>query len=79
MPVIKRYANRKLYDPHAKCFITLDGIADLIRDGEDVQVIDRETGDDLMPLISAQIVVALAKQRAKLNVELDQLRKVLKE
>ena len=62
MPVIKRYANRKLYDTEAKQYITLDGIADLIRRGEDVQVIDHETGDDITALITAQLIFAQEKK-----------------
>ncbi len=62
MPVIKRYANRKLYDTEAKRYITLDGIADLIRKGEDVQVIDHETGDDMTALITAQLIFAQEKK-----------------
>jgi polyhydroxyalkanoate synthesis repressor PhaR len=56
MPVIKRYANRKLYDTEAKRYITLDGIADLIRQGGDVRVIDHATGDDITAQIQAQII-----------------------
>jgi polyhydroxyalkanoate synthesis repressor PhaR len=62
MPFIKRYANRKLYDTEAKQYITLDGIADLIRKGEDVQVIDHETGDDITALITAQLIFAQEKK-----------------
>jgi polyhydroxyalkanoate synthesis repressor PhaR len=56
MPVIKRYANRKLYDTDAKKYITLDGIADLIRRGKEVRVVDHETGADITPQIQAQII-----------------------
>ena len=47
MPVIKRYPNRKLYDTEAKRYITLDGIAELIREGAEVQVVDHTTDEDL--------------------------------
>ncbi len=40
MPVIKRYPNRKLYDTAAKQYVSLDGVAEMIRRGEPVQVID---------------------------------------
>ncbi|MBP7044934.1 MAG: pesticidal protein Cry15Aa, partial [Chloroflexi bacterium] len=45
MPVIKRYPNRKLYDTEAKKYITLDGIAELIRKGEDIRVVDHTTDE----------------------------------
>jgi polyhydroxyalkanoate synthesis repressor PhaR len=56
MPLIKRYANRKLYDTQAKRYITLDGIAELIRQEKDVQVIDHETGEDITAMTQAQII-----------------------
>jgi polyhydroxyalkanoate synthesis repressor PhaR len=56
MPLIKRYANRKLYDTEAKRYITLDGIAELIRQQQDVKVIDHESGKDLTALTQAQII-----------------------
>jgi polyhydroxyalkanoate synthesis repressor PhaR len=56
MPTIKRYANRKLYDTSAKRYITLEGIAELIRQGQDVQVVDHASGDDITAQIQAQII-----------------------
>ncbi len=57
MRTIKRYANRKLYDTEAKQYITLDGIASLVRQGDDVQVIDNETGEDLTAVTLSQIIL----------------------
>ncbi len=62
MPIIKRYSNRKLYDTEAKRYITLDGVADLIRQGSDVQVIDHETGEDITALVQAQTIFELEKK-----------------
>lgn len=62
MPVIKRYPNRKLYDTEAKKYITLNGIAELIRGGEDVQVIDHTTGDDLTTITLTQIIFEQEKK-----------------
>jgi len=56
MPLIKRYANRKLYDTDSKRYITLDGIAEMIRQQQDVKVIDHETGEDITALTQAQII-----------------------
>lgn len=64
MHVIKRYPNRKLYDTESKAYITLDGIADLIRGGEDVQVLDHETGEDLTTVTLSQIILELEKRQA---------------
>ncbi len=57
MHLIKKYANRKLYHTNQKRYITLDGIAQLIRDGETVQVLDNETGQDITSSILAQVVL----------------------
>ncbi|MBL8056096.1 MAG: polyhydroxyalkanoate synthesis regulator DNA-binding domain-containing protein [Anaerolineales bacterium] len=56
MPIIKRYANRKLYDTEAKRYVTLDGIAELIRRGAEVHVVDHASGDDITAQIQAQII-----------------------
>lgn len=56
MPLIKRYANRKMYDTEAKRYITLDGIAELIRQQQDVKVIDHESGEDITAVTQAQII-----------------------
>lgn len=54
--LIKKYANRKLYDTRTSRYITLEGISELVRDGHDIQVVDRETGRDITPVILSQIV-----------------------
>ena len=56
MPTIKRYPNRKLYDTEAKQYITLEGIANLVREGRDVRVVDYATGEDLTAVTLAQIM-----------------------
>ena len=60
--LIKRYANRKLYDTEASRYVTLKGISELVRAGKDVRVIDNETGEEITPLILSQIVVDDQKQ-----------------
>jgi len=55
--LIKKYANRKLYDTRASRYVTLEEIADLVRDGHNIEVVDRETGNDLTPVILSQIVL----------------------
>jgi polyhydroxyalkanoate synthesis repressor PhaR len=54
--LIKRYPNRKLYDTTAKRYFSLDILADMIRDGKDVQVVDNATGDDVTVMILAQVI-----------------------
>lgn len=55
MLVIKRYANRKLYDTEAKRYVTLEDLAELVRQGEDVRVLDHVTGDDLTSITLLQV------------------------
>ena len=55
--LIKRYANRKLYNTKTSRYITLKGIAELIEAGEDVRVIDNETGEDITNVALSQILV----------------------
>lgn len=64
MVIIKRYPNRKLYNTETKKYITLDGIADLIREGEEVQVLDHATGEDLTALSLSQILFEREKKSA---------------
>jgi len=64
MPVIKRYPNRKLYDTEAKKYITLDGIAKLIRSGEEITVIDHTTEEDLTAVTLTQIIFEQEKKKA---------------
>ena len=60
--LIKRYPNRKLYNTDAKRYITLDSIADLIRDGYDVEVRDHETSEDLTGVTLSQIIFEREKK-----------------
>jgi len=55
--LIKRYANRKLYNTETSRYITLRGIAELIEADEDVRVIDNETGEDITSVTLSQILV----------------------
>jgi len=64
MLVIKRYPNRKLYDTEAKRYVTLEGIAELIQRGEELHVVDHETGEDLTTVTLSQIIFEQEKKRA---------------
>jgi polyhydroxyalkanoate synthesis repressor PhaR len=54
--IIKRYANRKLYDTRDSRYVTLQQIAEYVRDGEEVAIIDNTTKEDLTNVTLAQIV-----------------------
>lgn len=55
--LIKKYANRRLYDTETSSHITLDGIHDLIAAGYDVKIVDDQTGEDISRAILLQIIV----------------------
>jgi polyhydroxyalkanoate synthesis repressor PhaR len=55
--LIKRYANRKLYNTQTSRYITLKGISELLEEGEEVRVIDNETGEDITNVALSQILV----------------------
>jgi len=61
--VIKRYRNRKLYDTEDSCYVTLEDIADLIRSGEDVKIIENVNSEDITSVTLAQII--LEEERRK--------------
>ena len=67
--MIKKYANRKLYDTENSRYITLEGISKLVRDGHDIQVVERDTGRDLTSLILSQIVMGEEKRVDSNGVE----------
>lgn len=63
--VIKRYANRKLYDMTASCYITHDEIADLVKAGEEVKIIDNRTKEDLTTRTLTQILFDKEKKEPR--------------
>ena len=75
--VIKRYTNRKLYDKQESRYVTLEEIARLVREGEDVAVIDNETEEDLTAVTFAQII--LEEEKRKTNfISVPFLRKLIR-
>ena len=54
--LIKRYANRKLYDTRDSRYVTLQQIAEFVRRGDDVQIIDNKSKEDLTNVTLAQII-----------------------
>lgn len=64
--VIKRYQNRKLYDTVDSCYVTLEDIAELVKQGEDICVLDNTTQDDLTSVTLSQII--FEKEKKQKNV-----------
>ncbi|MDQ1333762.1 MAG: hypothetical protein QG552_712 [Thermodesulfobacteriota bacterium] len=64
--LIKKYANRRLYDMEKSIHVTLREVADLIKQGRQVEVIDAETKEDVTAFILTQIMLENAKNRKTL-------------
>ncbi len=63
MVVIKKYANRRLYDTESSAYVTLNQVADMIRAGRQVKVVDAKTGEDVTAFILAQIIMERAREK----------------
>src|SRR5262249_13724890 len=61
--VVKRYANRKLYDTQRSRYVTLEQIADMIRSGDDVKIVDNNSKADLTSVTLAQIIFEEEKNK----------------
>lgn len=55
--LIKKYANRRLYDTESSSYVTLDRLATMIRDGRDFNVVDAKSGEDITHQVLTQIIV----------------------
>jgi len=53
---IKKYANRKLYDTTDKKYVSMDTLSKLIRSGEEISIVDNETGEDLTASIVSSLI-----------------------
>jgi|SRR5579864_69610 len=60
--IIKKYENRRLYDSTNSRYINLEEIAQLVKDGRDVQVVDAVSGEDLTRMVLTQIIMEDAKE-----------------
>ena len=77
--VIKRYANRKLYDTRDSKYVTLNQIAEFVRSGEDVQIIDNTTKENLTHVTLAQIIYEEEKNEAKSKSSIGTLREFIQQ
>ncbi len=53
---IKKYANRRLYNTGTSTYVTLEDLADMVKDGEDFTVVDAKSGDDITRSVLTQII-----------------------
>ncbi len=75
--IIKRYQNRKLYDTHESSYVTLDEIAKMIKNGEDLRVIDNKTKNDITAATLTQLLYE-SERRAKTQPSVDLLKEIIR-
>ena len=54
--IIKKYANRRLYDTSTSSYVTLDHLSELVREGREFEVRDAKSGEDLTRQVLTQII-----------------------
>ena len=61
--IIKKYSNRRLYDTTHKKYVTLDEIANLIKDGSEIKVLDSQRDEDITKIVLMQVVLESEKNK----------------
>ena len=74
--IIKRYTNRKLYDTVESRYVTLDEIAEMIKQGAEVKIVDNRSKDDLTSVTLAQII--FEEEKKKNQMPLSVLREIIR-
>ncbi|MGA2113589.1 MAG: polyhydroxyalkanoate synthesis regulator DNA-binding domain-containing protein [Bryobacteraceae bacterium] len=59
--LIKKYPNRRLYNTSARTYVNLADLAALIRQGDEIKVVDAKTGEDITRVVLTQIILEDAK------------------
>ncbi len=75
--VIRRYANRRFYDAKQSRAVTLEEIAEFVRKGEDVRVLDAESGEEITRRILTQIILEDPQQEGLSLLPVELLRKII--
>jgi polyhydroxyalkanoate synthesis repressor PhaR len=75
--IIKRYQNRKLYDTHESSYVTLDEISKMIKNGEDLRVIDNKTKNDITAGTLTQLLYE-SEKKAKTQPSVSLLKEIIR-
>lgn len=59
MRLLKKYPNRRLYDTQTSSYVTLSQVSELVRSGEDIQIIDSDSGEDITRSVLLQIILEM--------------------
>jgi polyhydroxyalkanoate synthesis repressor PhaR len=75
--VIKKYANRRLYNTGTSTYVTLDDLAEMVKKGEDFSVQDAKTGDDITHPVLTQIIFELENKDGQNMLPIPFLRQLI--
>lgn len=64
--VLKKYANRRLYDTEKRAFVSLGQVAELVKQGREIEISDDKTGEDVTAFILTQVVLEEVKKKTLL-------------
>lgn len=77
--IIKRYQNRKLYDTHQSCYVTLEEISQIIREGHEIKVVDNKTKNDITYITQIQLLFDMErKQNGAKDRDTELLKRVIR-
>ncbi|MBF0314949.1 MAG: polyhydroxyalkanoate synthesis regulator DNA-binding domain-containing protein [Oligoflexia bacterium] len=76
--IIKRYQNRKLYDTFQSCYVTLEEISQIIREGNEIQVIDNKSKNDITYMTQIQLLFDQERKAVKLGGDTELLKRVIR-
>lgn len=68
--ILKKYSNRRLYDTERSAYVTLEQVAEMIKEGRTMKIIDEKTKEDVTGFILSQIMVEESKKNAMWPVSL---------
>ena len=75
--VIKKYANRRLYNTGTSTYVTLDDLAVMVKKGEDFTVQDAKSGDDITHPVLTQIIFELENRNGQNMLPIPFLRQLI--
>lgn len=75
--VIKKYANRRLYNTGTSTYVTLEDLSEMVKRGEDFAVQDAKTGEDLTHTVLTQIIFELENKNGETMLPIPFLRQLI--
>ncbi|MDX8523324.1 polyhydroxyalkanoate synthesis repressor PhaR [Mesorhizobium sp. MSK_1335] len=75
--VIKKYANRRLYNTGTSTYVTLEDLAEMVKKGEEFTVQDAKTGDDITHPVLTQIIFELENKEGQNMLPIPFLRQLI--